>query len=628
MKARMTRLSLVAGVLAGLAAGVVGPAGIAVGDHSYGAGIVTPGPLQHIAVGADLDCRLVHEDFGDVFFDDTACGTFFNYGGILYGPDVPAGPDAMAYTPGSQSAVTGTGVLGDPFQIETVVSVPGSGLEITQTDSYVTGEDSYETRVQIHNTSGANRTGMLYRAADCFFAGSDAGYGNLDAATGAIGCRNHEGFEEPFPTSTDARDPGDPGDRLLEWIPQDGLSRHYEARYHEVWDRTELGLPFPNTCRCGELVDNGAGLSWGSLTIAPAQTIEVSHLTRVRQSPPPPPPPDVTPGTPTASAGTGSVEVGADGRVTVSMPNGDRSDVTFVSQAECPGGGAPISVKLILNGVEHSPASSSGNTYTFTIPQAQVTSGNVVIRVECPSETIDNTVGRIVLYDPSGDVTDATTGLPISGATVTLFKVPGWEPVANCETVDNNGGTWDQPAPTDLGVEAEADSPEIDPQLNPQLTNAAGRYGWNVALGCWYVTVAKTGYHMKVSPVVGVPPEVTTLDVALQPIPAQQPGPPQPPAKGVKDAGLKAKPKKVEQGAKTKLIASLSPCPATGGDEVQLEMKKKGDWKTVGTKAANAACKVVFKKKVKKTTVFRASSPEDVDHLAATSNNQKVRVKK
>jgi hypothetical protein len=38
-----------------------------------------------------------------------------------------------------------------------------------------------------------------------------------------------------------------------------------------------------------------------------------------------------------------------------------------------------------------------------------------------------------------------------------------------------------------------------------------------VAKGCWYVVVRAEGYESRVSPVVGVPPEVTDLDLALTP---------------------------------------------------------------------------------------------------------------
>src|SRR5690606_32306788 len=52
---------------------------------------------------------------------------------------------------------------------------------------------------------------------------------------------------------------------------------------------------------------------------------------------------------------------------------------------------------------------------------------------------------------------------------------------------------------------------------NPFVTNDIGYYGWDVAEGCWYVVVEAEGYDTLTSPVVGVPPEVTDLHLALTP---------------------------------------------------------------------------------------------------------------
>jgi len=58
---------------------------------------------------------------------------------------------------------------------------------------------------------------------------------------------------------------------------------------------------------------------------------------------------------------------------------------------------------------------------------------------------------------------------------------------------------------------------EISPTINPQATDANGKYGWDVIKGCWYVVVQAEGYETRLSPVVGVPPKVTDLDLALTP---------------------------------------------------------------------------------------------------------------
>lgn len=140
--------------------------------------------------------------------------------------------------------------------------------------------------------------------------------------------------------------------------------------------------------------------------------------------------------------------------------------------------------------------------------------------------------GEAILIDPSGYVTDAGTGQPIQDATVTLYRVPSALPdtrttTRECRTVDTRPGgitgTWDvlQPATANLGVfEEPGFSPAaIDPPINPQRTDEAGHYGWDVIRGCWYLKVEAPGYFTKYSAVVGVPPEVTDLNIVLDPWP-------------------------------------------------------------------------------------------------------------
>lgn len=138
--------------------------------------------------------------------------------------------------------------------------------------------------------------------------------------------------------------------------------------------------------------------------------------------------------------------------------------------------------------------------------------------------------GTPQLYDPSGVVTDAATSLPISGATVSLLRqAPALPDVTGppaqtrqCRTIDTRpggvGGVWTGSA-ADTGIfETPGFSPpQISPNVNPQITGSDGRYGWDVVTGCWYVKVSAPGYVSKVSALVGVPPAVTDLHVALQP---------------------------------------------------------------------------------------------------------------
>ncbi|HVM16400.1 MAG TPA: HYR domain-containing protein [Gaiellaceae bacterium] len=234
------------------------------------------------------------------------------------------------------------------------------------------------------------------------------------------------------------------------------------------------------------------------------------------------------------ASATGSVMTDPQtGQITVGMPSGSKSDVTLSSNAICPDGSTPTNVTLMLNGTGFamSESSSSPGTWSVTIPAESVQSGVLTIVVACPGASLTNTIGAIQLYDPSGFVTDAVTGEPIPGASVTLHKVPGWSAKTSpdddapntCQSHQSKaeGAPWNQPAPVDLGVPViPYGNPEISPKINPFITNAQGRYGWDVAAGCWYVVVSKDGYHTLTSPVVGVPPEVTDLDLALTPIAA------------------------------------------------------------------------------------------------------------
>jgi hypothetical protein len=92
-----------------------------------------------------------------------------------------------------------------------------------------------------------------------------------------------------------------------------------------------------------------------------------------------------------------------------------------------------------------------------------------------------------------------------------------------------------------------------------------------------------------------------------------------------KNVKLKATPRRVEEGERTRLRARVTPCAGHEGDVVQFFRKKK----RIATKTSNASCVARLRVKVPRTTVFRAVSPkQDDDHLAGTSRKVKVRVRR
>ncbi len=226
---------------------------------------------------------------------------------------------------------------------------------------------------------------------------------------------------------------------------------------------------------------------------------------------------------------TGSVIFNPDGTAQITMPGPHLSDITITRTVTCTAG-SPTTVTLLLStGPQFPMANMGGAAYQATIPAVALT-GNATlsVRATCGGTTTQTVIGYVTLYDPSGIVSDVRNSQPIAGARVTLYQVPGWEPKTG--PTDNRPNTcesnlskdpaapWSQPAPTELGIVANPEVTVTAPAVPYQQTTAAGYYGWDVPLGCWYVTVEAEGYEPFTSPVVGIPPAVTDLDLALTPL--------------------------------------------------------------------------------------------------------------
>jgi Ca2+-binding RTX toxin-like protein len=262
--------------------------------------ITSSGPLDNIYLNDNLACQATHTGDTDPEFyggtDPGACGTFLSTGGVDYGPDVPAGNSRTNYTPVSQTPVTGTGTAADPFKVVTVVDVGTTGLRITQTDTYVVGQENYRSDIDVTNSSSGAVDATLYHAGDCFLQNSDVGFGFADSSTRAIYCTINAN--------------NSPTGRIEGFAPLSDGSHYMEDGYSTVWSAIDAaGTQFPDTCQCASEIDNGAGLSW-PISIAPGATITRSLVTTFSptgvlfgQSPPPETPPAVSP-TPTTVTGT------------------------------------------------------------------------------------------------------------------------------------------------------------------------------------------------------------------------------------------------------------------------------------------------------------------------------------
>ena len=95
--------------------------------------------------------------------------------------------------------------------------------------------------------------------------------------------------------------------------------------------------------------------------------------------------------------------------------------------------------------------------------------------------------------DPSGIVYDLLTGEPIEGATATVFYKENEEDLPTL---------WD--------------ASEYE-QHNPLITDADGKYAWDVPEGLWQVKVEKEGYTTAYSDWLPVPPPQTDVNIGLIP---------------------------------------------------------------------------------------------------------------
>jgi PKD repeat protein/lysophospholipase L1-like esterase len=236
--------------------------------------ITSAGPLTQIGVGSDLSCSVNYlGDSFPEFFEGTACGTFLDVGGpvsdgrTVYGPnDLPAegAVQSTEFTQDGQTPVSGNGTAASPFKVSTQVDAGDTGLSMTQTDSYVTGNDAYSTSVLITNSSGQPQTVELYHGADCYLQNADFGYGLSDNASGGIFCTK---------TANNS-----PAGRVEGLVPVDGGSRYLETFYNSNWAAIGSGQPLPDTCDCSTFEDNSMAIGW-TVTVPPGGAVTRSWAT-------------------------------------------------------------------------------------------------------------------------------------------------------------------------------------------------------------------------------------------------------------------------------------------------------------------------------------------------------------
>ena len=262
--------------------------------------ISSDGPLTNVYLGNELSCQVHHgADVDHEMFPTSIapadCGTLLAVGGVLYAPDFFShdGTAVLAlgtwtpFTQVSQSGVTGSGTAADPFTVVTVADAGATGLRITQTDTHVSGTDTYRSDIAVENTSATSRDILLYRGARCFLADSSISFGVADPVTHAVGCSR---------TANNV-----PPGRVLRWSPVTPIDHYMEGDFRAVWTAIGARTNLPDTCQCTTGRTAGAAINW-QRTIAPGATVTLSHLTTLSGAMPTPTPTSSPAATDTALA--------------------------------------------------------------------------------------------------------------------------------------------------------------------------------------------------------------------------------------------------------------------------------------------------------------------------------------
>jgi hypothetical protein len=250
------------------------------------ADIAGAGKLEHITIGNELSCQVKYQGESAFQFYPSSvspgdCGTFLSLGlgNELFTPDFAnhgatatgiGGLDNVTgvFAPVSQSPVSGAGTTASPLTVTTVVDVPGRNLRLTETDSYVSTSQAYQTDVTIQNTGTAAREGNLYRAADCFLQGSDTGFGMLEGSNPgcALSANNS------------------PAGRIEQWVAITPGNRYSEGPFGTgstgtgIWHQISLRAPLNNAVEAATDQDNGAGISW-AFSVGGGASQTFSHYT-------------------------------------------------------------------------------------------------------------------------------------------------------------------------------------------------------------------------------------------------------------------------------------------------------------------------------------------------------------
>ena len=195
---------------------------------------------------------------GQIYPDDGSLadmGWFVRVGSALTAPSFgdhdsgSATGSIGANTPyGARSigAVTGAGTAASPFSV--TVQGTAAGMAVTQTVTYVNGENFFRKSFQLSNPGSTPISARVFLASDIYLANSDSGKPFREPNSGSPGGQTCEGVTPLY---------------TILHISQGAVAANgYTADgYNSVWAQVGAGM-LNNSVNPGACLDNGAGLQW------------------------------------------------------------------------------------------------------------------------------------------------------------------------------------------------------------------------------------------------------------------------------------------------------------------------------------------------------------------------------
>jgi hypothetical protein len=218
---------------------------------------ISGNPLR-IRIGSDTSFQVFNSQVpgsGQIF--PSSCqetgdsGVFARVGGTLFGPDFSGHTCGSAvsaagspWTQVSLSAVSGSGTATSPFTVVVTVNAGNTGVRLTETITYVNGENFFRKRLEF---SGGAQSITVFVGADIYLASSDNGV-PVRLSGGAVGGRDCQS-----------------GAYNIFLVPITPASAFTASGYSSVWGQI-AGAGLNNSVATGCL-DNGAALQWNGVAI-------------------------------------------------------------------------------------------------------------------------------------------------------------------------------------------------------------------------------------------------------------------------------------------------------------------------------------------------------------------------